>query len=177
MISFCLNLFKINRRFLDYNSAYNSACHQLLKNSPAGCKGRFSQFPLRKMGTSQPVKEALEALHSKTPESNSPKFPDFYPEYNALDIYRAHLASTLSNVTGVAAGNIYPCLQWTQSLAKGDMVLPVPALRVKGGKPTDLAQTWAKEVNFISYVACNARAMLINPCQAATNQRLSFLVS
>ena len=177
MISFCLNILKINQRFLDYRSAYHSACHQLLKHSPAGYKGGCSQFRVRQMGTSQPVIEALEALHLKTPESNSPKFPDFYPEYNPFAIYRAHLATTLSNVTGVAASNIYPCLQWTQSLAKGDMVLPVPALRVKGGKPTDLAQAWAKEVKFISYVVCNARAMLINPCQAATNQRLSFLVS
>ena len=79
--------------------------------------------------------------------ANPHKFPDFYPEYNPLDIYRAHLANTLSEVTGVAAGNIYPCLQWTQSLAKGDIVLPVPALRVKSGKPADLAQTWAKEVS------------------------------
>lgn len=176
MISFYLKILKNNRPSTGYHSAYNSACHQILKHSSAGRKVGFLQFSLRKMGTSQPVREALEALHLKTPESNSPKFPDFYPEYNPLDTYRAHIASTLSNVTGVAAGNIYPCLQWTQSLAKGDMVLPVPALRVKGGKPNDLAQAWAKEVNFTPCVICNARAMLINPCQAATNPRLSFLV-
>ena len=177
MTSFCLKTFKINRCFPNYHSTFNSACYLLAKRSSTGCKVGFSQFPLRKMGTSQPVKEALEALHSQAPTSTPPKFPDFYPEYNPLDIYRAHLASSLSDVTGVAAGNIYPCLQWTQSLAKGDMVLPVPALRVKGGKPNDLAQAWAKEVNFTPCVVCNARAKLINPCQAATNQRLSFLVS
>lgn len=177
MISSCLKIFIINRRFPDYHSAYSSVCHQLLKYSPARCKVGFSPIPLRKMGTSQHVKEALEALRLQTPALSPQTFPDFYPECNPLDIYRSHLASALSNVTGVAAGNIYPCLQWTQSLAKGDMVLPVPALRVKGGKPTDLAQAWAKEVNFTPCVVCNARAMLINPCQAATNPRLSFLVS
>lgn len=148
MISISLRTLNIHRCFPDYNLAFHRARYQLFKNPLACCKVGLSTFSLRTMGSSQPLNEALEAIHLQNSAPNPIKFPDFYPEYNPLDIYRAHLASTLSNVTGVAAGNIYPCLQWTQSLAKGDMVLPVPALRVKGGKPTDLAQTWAKEVNF-----------------------------
>lgn len=106
------------------------------------------------MGSTQALKESLETLSMQSLAENPHKFPDYYPEYNPLDVYRAHLANTLSDVTGVAAGTIYPSLQWTQSLAKGDMVLPVPALRVKGGKPNDLAQDWAKQVNFKS-CSCN----------------------
>ena len=176
MIPFFLKSLKINRCFPDYYLTLNIARYQLLKYSPAGCKAGFSSSPLRMMGSSQALEEALKALNLQSSTPNSQNFPDFYPEYNPLDIYRAHIAHTLSDVTGVAAGNIYPFIQWTQSLIKGDMVLPVPALRVKGGKPTDLAQTWAKEVNFAPCFR-NARAMLINTCQAATNQAVPFLVS
>jgi hypothetical protein len=102
------------------------------------------------MGPTQTLKESLETFNLQTLAANPHKFSEYYPQYNPLDVYRAHLANTLSDVTGVAAGTIYPSLQWTQSLAKGDMVLPVPALRVKGGKPTDLALDWAKQVNFKS---------------------------
>lgn len=158
MRSFSLKIFNINRCFPACSLTLISARSQPLRFSLSNYRSGFS---LRKMGSSQALKEALETLNLQTPAPNPHKFPDFYPEFNPLDIYRAHLANTLSDVTGVAAGNIYPCLQWTQSLAKGDMVLPVPALRVKAGKPTDLAQTWAKEVSFTPCFR-NARAMLIN---------------
>lgn len=78
-----------------------------------------------------------------------PEYPNCYPEYNIVDIYRAHLTSILTEVTGVEASIIYPALQWTQTLDKGDLILPVPALRVKGKKPNDLASEWIdKVVNF-----------------------------
>lgn len=136
----------------------------------------ISNSPSRKMGSLQGLKEALETFDLQTPAANPHHYPDFHPEYNPLDIYRAHLSSTLADVTGVAAGNIYPCLQWTQSLAKGDMVLPVPALRVKNGKPTDLAQAWAKEVNRPHYYAssCNAHVLMT---RQPLMKGMSFLVS
>ncbi|VDB93484.1 Bgt-630 [Blumeria graminis f. sp. tritici] len=71
-----------------------------------------------------------------------PKFPNCYPELNSVDIYRAHLTSILTELTGVEASIIYPALQWTQTLDKGDLVLPVPALRIKGKKPNELASEW-----------------------------------
>jgi hypothetical protein len=78
-----------------------------------------------------------------------PKYPNCYPEVNPVDIYRAHLTSILTEVTGVDAAVVYPALQWTQTLEKGDLVLPIPALRVKGKKPPELAAEWvAKVINF-----------------------------
>ncbi|KUJ19230.1 putative Arginyl-tRNA synthetase, cytoplasmic [Mollisia scopiformis] len=71
-----------------------------------------------------------------------PKYPNCYPEVNPVDVYRAHLTSILTEVTGVDASVVYPALQWTQTLEKGDLVLPVPALRVKGKKPPELAAEW-----------------------------------
>ncbi|CCU81203.1 Putative arginyl-tRNA synthetase [Blumeria hordei DH14] len=71
-----------------------------------------------------------------------PKFPNCYPELNAVDVYRAHITSILTELTGVEASIIYPALQWTQTLDKGDLVLPIPALRIKGKKPNELASEW-----------------------------------
>jgi arginyl-tRNA synthetase len=73
-------------------------------------------------------------------------YTNCHPDVNPVDIYRAHLTSILTEVTGVDAAIIYPALAWTQTLEKGDLVLPVPALRVKGKKPQELAEEWAAKV-------------------------------
>jgi hypothetical protein len=76
------------------------------------------------------------------------EFQDCYPQYNPFDVYRAKLAIILSNISGVDAKTVYPALQWTQTLDNGDLVLPVPALKIKGRKPTDLAAEWAEKVRY-----------------------------
>jgi hypothetical protein len=77
------------------------------------------------------------------------KYPNCHPEVNPVDVYRAHLTSILTELTGVAAATVYSALAWTQTLDKGDLVLPVPALRVKDKKPTELAEEWAEKVIFL----------------------------
>ncbi|KAH8674325.1 arginyl-tRNA synthetase [Xylariales sp. PMI_506] len=69
------------------------------------------------------------------------KYPNCFPDINPVDIYRSHLTSLLHKVTGVDPKIIYPALQWTATLDKGDMVLAIPALRVKG-KPDELGKKW-----------------------------------
>ncbi|KAK4118410.1 arginyl-tRNA synthetase [Parathielavia appendiculata] len=73
------------------------------------------------------------------------KYPNCHPDLNPFDFYRAHLSNLLSDITGVDTKIIYPALSWTQSLDKGDLILPAPALRVKGQKPDDLAKQWAEK--------------------------------
>jgi hypothetical protein len=73
-------------------------------------------------------------------------YPNCHPEVNPVDVYRAHLTSILTELSGVDAAIVYPALAWTQTLEKGDLVLPVPALRVVGKKPTELAEEWAEKV-------------------------------
>ena len=73
------------------------------------------------------------------------KYPDCYPDINPTDIYRAHITSILHNITGVDPKIIYPALQWTATLEKGDLMLAIPALRVKG-KPDDLGKQWLDKV-------------------------------
>ena len=67
------------------------------------------------------------------------RYPNSNPELNPVDIYRSHITDNLASITGADAGVIYPAIQWTQTLDKGDLVLAVPALRIKGRKPTELA--------------------------------------
>ncbi|KAF6827798.1 arginyl-tRNA synthetase, partial [Colletotrichum plurivorum] len=69
-------------------------------------------------------------------------FPGCYPDVNPVDIYRSHITSLLHDVTGVDKPIIYNALQWTQSLDKGDLVLAVPGLRIKGKKPAELSEEW-----------------------------------
>ncbi|KAK3331634.1 hypothetical protein B0T19DRAFT_448147 [Cercophora scortea] len=73
------------------------------------------------------------------------KYPTCHPEINPLDLYRAHLANVLTEITGVDHAIIYPNISWTASLDKGDLVIAVPALRVKGKKPDELAKEWAEK--------------------------------
>lgn len=84
----------------------------------------------------------LSSLGLKDP---LPSYPNCHPEVNPFDVYRAHITSILADVTGVDAAIIYPALAWTQTLDKGDLVLAVPALRVKGKKPGELATAWAEK--------------------------------
>jgi arginyl-tRNA synthetase len=93
--------------------------------------------------TSSILAEKLKKLSLTTP---LPKYPNCFPEINPVDIYRAHLTSILTEVTGVDAAIVYPALQWTQTLEKGDLVLPIPALRVKGKKPLELGEEWIAKV-------------------------------
>ncbi|KAI1828281.1 arginyl-tRNA synthetase [Xylaria intraflava] len=72
------------------------------------------------------------------------QFPNCYPKVNPQDLYRAHITTILHGITGVDSNVIYNALQWTLSLDKGDIVLAIPALRVKG-KPAELGQQWLEK--------------------------------
>ena len=65
---------------------------------------------------------------------------------NPIDLYRDHIGELLAPIVGVAAPEISSKLQWTQTQDKGDLMLPVPALRIKGKKPDELAAEWATKV-------------------------------
>ena len=80
-------------------------------------------------------------------------YPNCNPEFNPVDIYRSHITDHLAEITGVDISIIYPAVQWPPSLDKGDLVLAVPALRIKGKKPTELAQDIASQVCYILGVA------------------------
>lgn len=88
-----------------------------------------------------------ELPHLQTVLLEAQQFPCCYPDYNLTDVHRAHIATRLSQMTKIDALIIYPALHWTQTLDKGDLVLAVAALRVKGKQPAELAEEWAREVS------------------------------
>jgi hypothetical protein len=132
----CSFLARLSRNFLrptGSTSAYTSFQFQRIT--------RFNSTITHKMAAQSSLTERLNSLSLTIPQ-----YPNCYPEVNPVDVYRAHLTSILTKVTGVDASIVYPALQWTQTLEKGDLVLPVPALRVKGKKPNELAEEWVAKV-------------------------------
>ncbi|KAK4225067.1 arginyl-tRNA synthetase [Podospora fimiseda] len=91
--------------------------------------------------TSQ-LEQLVQKVEGLSLDAFADKYPNCHPEVNPFDLYRAHLSSVLGEVTGVDTKIIYPALAWTASLDKGDLVLPAPALRIKGKKPDELAAEW-----------------------------------
>ncbi|KAK3717589.1 arginyl-tRNA synthetase [Vermiconidia calcicola] len=76
-----------------------------------------------------------------------PQFPgvQLYPLLNPVDVYRAITIDQLQSITGAEPAIINNALQWTQDLKHGDLMLPVPALRLKGKKPDEVAKDIAEK--------------------------------
>lgn len=63
------------------------------------------------------------SIHSTTSEVS--KYPNCYPAVNPVDTYRAHIAELVGEALGIDSQSVYPKIQWTNSLDKGDLVLAV----------------------------------------------------
>ncbi|OQO06147.1 hypothetical protein B0A48_08735 [Cryoendolithus antarcticus] len=76
-----------------------------------------------------------------------PSHPDvlLYPQNNPVDVYRAHIIQQVQEITGAEPKAIDGALAWTLDLKHGDLVLPVPALRLKGKKPDETAKEIAEK--------------------------------
>ncbi|KAK4101845.1 arginyl-tRNA synthetase [Parathielavia hyrcaniae] len=68
-----------------------------------------------------------------------PSFPDADPVNNPNDIYRLYITDALSKLLDCDRALIYESLQRTSTPSKGDLVLVLPRLRLKGVKPSELA--------------------------------------
>ncbi|GAO48817.1 arginyl-tRNA synthetase [Saitoella complicata NRRL Y-17804] len=66
------------------------------------------------------------------------------PTGNPFDIFRSYIATELATVSEIPAETIYSCLETTSKVGNGDLILPVPRLRLKA-KPADLAAQWAEK--------------------------------
>jgi arginyl-tRNA synthetase len=75
-----------------------------------------------------------------------PLYSGAFPSINAVDIFRCAITEELAKITDLDPGLIYPALEWTSTLDKGDVLLAVPRLRVKGS-PAEKATSWATAVN------------------------------
>lgn len=86
----------------------------------------------------------LAATLSAIGISEVPQAPNTYPSLNPYDIYRSHITELLAPITGADPKVILQSLQLPNTLDKGDLVLAVPALRLKGKKPPELALEFAE---------------------------------
>lgn len=68
-----------------------------------------------------------------------------HPQRNPVDIYRAVIIDQLHKITGAEPEIVKNAVAWTQDQKHGDLVLPVPALRLKGKKPDELAAEIAEK--------------------------------
>ena len=76
------------------------------------------------MASTTPLTSGIESLSLQTSSDNS-KYPNCFPSLNPVDIYREHIAEKLGAATGIDTEKIYTRLAWTNTLDKGDLVLPV----------------------------------------------------
>ena len=104
-----------------------------------------------------PAPPSIESLHEHLQSLNIndplPVFPDSNPTSNPVDVYRCYISHLLAPITGVDISLVYPALEWTQTLDKGDLIVPVPRLRIKGRKPDELAKEWAEKVHLTPVMA------------------------
>ncbi|CEP62333.1 arginine--tRNA ligase LALA0_S05e03268g [Lachancea lanzarotensis] len=114
---------------------------------------RFSPLNTREMSVLS-ITSQLQKMSVKEPEPLEGSFP----EQNVVDLMRNYVSAELSKVSGVSADLIYPALEWTNTLDRGDLLIPVPRLRIKGANPKELAAVWAEkfpEGDFLSKVEAN----------------------
>ena len=114
-------------------------------------------------GSSQSHDQWVEQLSSSMKKlgiPEPPSFPNSYPALNPVDIYRAHLVECLAPITGADPTVIYNALAWTQTLEKGDLILPAPALRIKGKKPDEIANSIVEQVK-LSLLSMNPDGKLM----------------
>lgn len=70
-----------------------------------------------------------------------------YPQYNVIDVLRNYIADELNKITQVDKEVIFQSLDSPNTLDKGDLIIPLPRLKLKGINPKDKAQEWSQQFN------------------------------
>lgn len=95
--------------------------------------------------------ELVDLLASLRGEKPLPLYDGAAPSINPVDIYRSVITEELAKIAELDASLIYPALEWTSTLDKGDLILAVPRLRVKGS-PVEKAASWAAAFSLSSLI-------------------------
>jgi arginyl-tRNA synthetase len=94
------------------------------------------------------IASKLEKLSLTSPT----KFEGSFPDHNTVDLLRNYITEELSKISGVDAKIIFPALEWTNTLDRGDLLIPIPRLRIKGSDPKKLAEEWAEKFPLGEYL-------------------------
>lgn len=75
-----------------------------------------------------------------------------YPNHNVLDLLRNYITDELHQISNVDKSIIFESLDIPTTLDKGDLIIPVPRLRLKGINPKNKAAEWAAAFNKGNYL-------------------------
>ncbi|ODV77590.1 arginyl-tRNA synthetase [Suhomyces tanzawaensis NRRL Y-17324] len=87
------------------------------------------------------ITEGLGKLGLSQPDSSAQ--PLSHPDYNVVDVMRNYITNELHNISEVSKDIIFQALDSPNTLDKGDLIIPVPRLRLKGVNPKEKAAEWA----------------------------------
>lgn len=93
--------------------------------------------------TTTTITAALGKLGLQQPSSNDISYPD----YNVVDVLRNYIADELNRISEVDRSTILQSLDSPNTLDKGDLIIPLPRLKLKGVNPKDKAQEWSEAFN------------------------------
>jgi len=91
------------------------------------------------------ITESLASLGLK----NEASIDASYPDYNVVDVMRNYITNELNSITGISKDIIFPALDSPSTLDKGDLLVPLPRLRLPKGtdfksKATEIAGAFNK---------------------------------
>ncbi|KAK7675941.1 hypothetical protein QCA50_021122 [Cerrena zonata] len=91
----------------------------------------------------QSISEGLSKLGLEQPET----IKDSNPDFNILDVLRNYITAELHAVSGVDKAIIFDALNIPATLDKGDLLVPLPRLRLKGIDLKAKAIEWSENFN------------------------------
>lgn len=94
---------------------------------------------------SAPATNTISAQLQNLSIQEPTKVEGSHPDVNVVDLMRNYITQELSKISGVDPSLIFPALEWTNTMDRGDLLIPVPRLRIKGSNPKDLAADWASK--------------------------------
>ncbi|CCG22740.1 tRNA-Arg synthetase [Candida orthopsilosis Co 90-125] len=85
---------------------------------------------------------------------NQPKpAKDTYPDYNVVDVFRNYIGDELSRISGIEKDIIVQALDTPKLLDQGDLIVPIPKLRLKGVNPSEKSKEWAEKFNKSKFIS------------------------
>lgn len=95
------------------------------------------------------ISEGLTKLGLTQPES----LKDSFPEANVNDVLRNYITNELHRISNVDKEIIFESLDSPTTLEKGDLIVPLPRLRLKGINPKEKAAEWSQIFNKGKYLS------------------------
>lgn len=92
-----------------------------------------------KMSDVKVISQQLKTLGIDTPQVVEGSFP----EHSVLDLLRNYITDELHELTKVDKKIVFESLDIPNTLEKGDLIIPIPRLRLKGINPKEKAVEWA----------------------------------